>query len=436
MQTNIFQKEIEESWLNDLKIDLISHYFPFTKEQILHYRSMLNLDRDHLMDNNLIEWDNDLLDNLYDQLDWSAIWKINNITIDLDFFEKYESQIEFNSIHLSRNIEWSNNLLNEYGERINWSKCWRLPAILLSIENLKRFQDKLDWDILSERINIDFSDEVLQEFSDKWNWEKLSSNINLPLSIDFIKKYFNKLDFSSLSQNPKCLDIILKYPSSKQWNWNKVIINPGITYNKESFELIFTHFKNEYEKEKSQIILKKEPALNAFLKEVLFWHHNDLSYFFSEEFIECFPKKCWCRNWKTKLSLELIEKYKDRLNFDDVSFLNMHEDIITKEFVEDNINLFNLKSYSFYAYLPVTIELLRKFEDKISKIYLAYCRKLDWTWDYIAEKFDISNSYALSRNKGIYDRLIKNNLSEEEILEFLDSALNKGYRNDKYQILF
>lgn len=433
---NLFAKEERENFIERLKIDLISRYFPFTKEQILYYRSMLNFDRNHLMNNDLIEWDIELLDQLDDQLDWTAIWKLNNITLDIDFFKKYESQIDFDSIHLSRNIAWSNDLLNDYGDRFNWSRCWRIPVAVASIENLRRLKDKLDWDIISERINIDFTDGVLKEFSDKWNWEKLSTNKNLPLSIEFIRKYIDKVDFNALSQNPKCLKLIYKTPGSSRWNWGKIISNSGITYNKESFEFIFSHFKKEYHNGRHLTVIRGKTALNTFLAEVLFWHHNDLSYFFAEEFIDHFPEKYWCRSWKTKLSFELIEKYKDKLDFDRIGFLEMHADVITREFIEENINLFNLKSYSFYSSLPLTIELISKFEDKISKIYLAHCIKLDWTWDYIVEKFDKTNSYALSKNKGIYDRLIKNNLSEEEILEFLDSALSKGYRNDKYQVLF
>jgi hypothetical protein len=199
---SLFEKEEKEIALNQLKLDLISRFYPFSKDDILQYKSILNFDRYHLMNNDSVKWDIELLDKVDAKIDWSALWKIKTIKFDIAFFKRYESKIEFSSIHLSKNIEWSNDLLSEYGDKFDWSKWLITKEPLSTIENLRRYKDILDWSSVSQRINIDFTEETLQEFSEKWDWKKLSANKNLPLSVEFIQKYMEKLDFDALSQNP------------------------------------------------------------------------------------------------------------------------------------------------------------------------------------------------------------------------------------------
>lgn len=205
---SLFEKEEKETILNQLKVDLISRFYPFSKEDVLKYKTILNFDRYHLINNEFIEWDDNQLDRLNDKIDWTAVWKINNICIDFDFFKKYETQIDFSSIHLSKNIKWSDNLLAEFGERFDWSKWLITKEPLSTIDNLRRFKEKLDWSFVSQRINIEFNENIIEEFAEKWDWEKLSSNTNLPLTVGFIQKHIEQLDFDALSQNPKSIELI------------------------------------------------------------------------------------------------------------------------------------------------------------------------------------------------------------------------------------
>ncbi len=419
---SLFEKEEKEIALNQLKIDLISRFYPFTKDEVLKYKSVLNLDRYHLMNNDLIQWNDELLNNLDEKIDWSALWKIKNLKLDIAFFKKYESKIEFSSIHLSKNIEWSEDLLLEYGNRFDWSKWLITKEPLSTTENLKRYKDILDWNAVSQRINIDLTEEILQEFSDKWDWKKLSANNNLPLSVEFIQKYSEKLDFDSLSQNPKSIELIYKYPASKKWNWEKVILNPAITYDKESFAFIFNHYKRYYEaKEFTNPILKKM-ALQSFLSRVFTLQQNDISYFLQDDFIKYLPWENLCKYCNTKLSPEFIEKYKDKLNFKESELIRKNCDNISREFIEDNIDLFNPTHYSFY-YLPVTIELLNKLNDKINWNNLSSSEKLDWSWEYIDTNFEKFNLFKLAENKGIYDKLIIGTLHNLGVFEFLDNEI-------------
>jgi|GEM_PF-1312878 len=421
---SLFEKEEKETALNQLKVDLISRFYPFSKDEVLKFKRILNFDRYHLINNDCINWDTDMLENLDEKIDWTALWKIKNIKLDLDFFKKYESKIEFSSIHLSKNIEWSSDLLSEYGDRFDWSKWLITKEPLSTIENLRSYSDKLDWSSVSQRLNIEFTEDILEEFSEKWNWKKLSSNKNLPLSVEFIQKHIEQLDFDELSMNPIAWDLIYKYPTSKKWNWDKVILNPAISYNKDSFDFIFSHYKRYYEtKEFTNPILKKM-ALPSFLFRVFTRQQNDISYFLQDDFIKYLPWENLCKFCNTKLTLDFIEKYKGKLNFKESEFIRNHRDIISKDFIESNIELFNPAHYSFY-YLPLTIEMLNKLSDKINWNSLSSSEKLDWTWDFIDTHYDKFNFFRLSENKGIYDKLVINKLSKNGVFEFLNDEMTK-----------
>ena len=421
---SLFEKEEKEAALNQLKVDLISNFYPFTKDEVLKYKSVLNFGKYHLMNNDLVQWDNELLENLKDKIDWTAIWKIKNINLDFEFFKKYEMLIDFNSIYWSKNLKWTDDLLTMFGDKFDWSTSLITKEPLSTIDNLRRFNDKLDWSFVSERINIEFSENIIKEFAEKWDWKKLSSNRNLPLSVEFIKKHIDQLDFDALSENPKSLELIYKYPTSKKWNWEKVILNPAIIYNKESFDFFFNNYKRHYEaKEFTNPILKKI-ALPTFLFRVFTRQQNDISYFLNDDFIKFFPWKNLCKFCNTKLTLEFIEQYKDKLNFKESAFISSHREIITTEFILANSELFDSENYSFY-YLPLTIEFLNNYDGKLKWHNLSSNEKLDWTWEYIEINFDKFNFFRLAENKGIFEKLINDKLTKQEIFDFLDNELLK-----------
>jgi hypothetical protein len=424
---SLFEKEEKEAALNQLKVDLISNFYPFTKDEVLKYKSVLNFGKYHLMNNDLVHWDNELLESLKDKIDWTAIWKIKNINLDFEFFKKYEMLIDFNSIYWSKNLKWTDDLLRMFGDKFDWSTSLITKEPLSTIDNLRRFNDKLDWSFVSERINIEFSENIIEEFAEKWDWKKLSSNRNLPLSVEFIQKHIDQLDFDALSENPKSLELIYKYPNSKKWNWEKVILNPAIIYNKESFDFFFNNYKRHYEAKEFTNPIKTKMALLSFLFRIFTRQLNDISYFLSEDFIKYLPWGNLCKFCKTKLTLEFIEQYKDKLNFKESEFISRHHEIITTEFILANSDLFDSEHYSFYN-LPLTIELLNNYDNyggKLKWIILSSNEKLDWTWEYIDIHFDKFIFFRLAENKGIFEKLIIDKLTKQEIFDFLDNELLK-----------
>jgi hypothetical protein len=72
---SLFEKEEKETALNQLRVDLLSRFYPFSNDEVIKYKSILNFDRYHLMNNDSIIWDTEMLESLDDKIDWSAIWK-------------------------------------------------------------------------------------------------------------------------------------------------------------------------------------------------------------------------------------------------------------------------------------------------------------------------------------------------------------------------
>jgi hypothetical protein len=66
---SLFEKEEKETDLNQLKVDLISRFYPFSKEEVLHYKDVLNFDRHHLMQNDMIDWNKEQIEILTNKID-------------------------------------------------------------------------------------------------------------------------------------------------------------------------------------------------------------------------------------------------------------------------------------------------------------------------------------------------------------------------------
>lgn len=397
--------EVMQKIFTNLKFELISRFYPLSKENIIENMSVLDFGHNYFMRNENIYWDDELFKLLEGKIDWSSLWVIKNLKVDFNFFQKYEAKIDFGKIEKHSNIEWSDEILSLYACRFDWSKSLITKKPLSTTENLRKYADKLDWCYISQWLNIEFTEEILEEFSDKWDWQKLSANKNLPLSVEFIQKHIERLDFDVLSQNPKAIDIIYKYPTSKKWNWDRVILNPAIIFTKESFDFVFNHYKRQYEtKEFTNPIMIKMP-LPSFLFKVFSFHQNDISYFFHDEFINDLPWKNLPVNRCEKIPLEFVEKYKEKLNFKESYFLRNHKDVITRKFVKENLDLFDPTNHSFY-YLPLSIEILNELKEKVNWDSLSSCVNLDWNIEFIKKNIDKLNPKKLSQNIGVYNCLI------------------------------
>lgn len=414
--------EEKENLINQLKFDLISRFHPLSNKEVIKYKSVLNFDGYALMNNEHINWDIELIKLVKDKIVSSAFWKLKNIKFDLTFFDEFNDIIDYSSIHISKNIKWSKKLIDNYGVKFDWSNYLINQEGLCTIENIRRFKDILDWSKVSETLNLPISDEMIVEFKDYWIWSKLSLNKNLPISLEFLEKYKDLLDFDNLSKNPSCLPFILKYAKSKRWNWNNVIINPGLEYNDKTFRLVFRYYSKQNLHIHQINSINFKSILPLFLKRVFWAPFTIKTYFLKDLFIEHFP---WDIVSKSNIVVnkEFINTYKENINFKENEFLKNNKNIIDSDFISNNIELFNLKSYSFYT-LNLDNSIIEKSINDIDWINLSSCENIDWSWDFISNNLEKLHLCRLSENKKAYNDLIKNRLSNEDIFSFLDNCKN------------
>lgn len=408
----------KEFLINRLKIDLLTAYFPFSNEDIIKYQEILNFGEYQIFLNPHINWNIELINNIKNKLVTNSFWKLKNIILDISFFNEFDGIIDYHSIQLSKNIVWSDDLIIKYGDKFDWSKYLINKENLCTIQNIRRFKEKFDWNYVSEYLNFPIGDEFIQEFKVLLNWSKLSLNKNLLISLDILEKYKDNLDFENLSRNPSCIEIILRFPKSKRWNWNNVIINPGVDYNDEKFSLIFYYyFKSSLGNINKNPFFNKT-LLNIFLKKIFNSHTTNKKYFLNDIFFDVYPWEIISKSNCT-FNLDFIEKHIDKFDFREGKFLEYNGSLFELDFINNNINRFDLDRSDFYN-LNIDYKTIENNKDKIKWFWLSSSESLEWNWDFVLENFDKFHLSRLVSNKKIYDNLIGNFMSENEVYKFLD----------------
>ncbi len=415
----LFDEEWKQDDVKKFKIDIISRFYPFTNVEVLKYKSILNFDRYHLMDNPNIQWDIDLLSALQEKIDWTGIWKLSTMKIDSAFVKRFADHVDLRAIQLSKNIEWDDELI-EICSKEDWTKAVINFKGISTISILRKYCDKVDWHFVSNSFKLDFTDELIDEFIEQWDWKVLSSNRRLPISVNFIQKYAEKLDFARLSLNPASLPLIYQYPNSPRWNWDLVIINRGITYDQESFDFLFPHYERHLNFRWKRILPVKLNALGSFIHQVFSGSLGDLNFFLMEDFLKYIPWDVFSKRCNTKLTMDFITQNIDKLNFKEGELLRCIRESITMEFVRGNHSLFDKNSYRFYD-LPLSKDILYDFPTEINWNYLSGCETLDWDWNFIVENFDNFKLFKLSTNRSIYQQLFECQIEKEDFLAILDN---------------
>ena len=409
--------------LNQLQIDLISRFHPLSNDDLIKYREILNFGRYQLILNDNINWNIEIIKSVKEKLDCTAFWKLKNISLDINFFDAFDDIIDYSTIHLSKNIEWSSDLISKYGHKFEWSKLSMRSEPLSEIEVLRKYKDLVDWKFASERLNLSFSEEIIEEFKEFWDWTKLSLNKNLPISLEFLERYKDYLDFDNLSRNPSCIDIILKYAKSKRWNWNNVIINPGLEYNDKIFQLVYYYYYKTFLGNINKNPFFNSILLSNFLKKIFHSPFTQKSFFLNEKFAKYYPWEKFSES-NLEVDIDFINKFKDKINFKGRGFLKSNGKILNKDFILNNIELFDLSSYNFY-YLNIDNEILEKNNKSINWSFLSRSESIKWSWELVSNNYEKLNLFSLSENKTAYNNLVKKVFSNEEIYSFLDSNINQ-----------
>jgi hypothetical protein len=431
---SLFEEEEKETAINHLKVDLIARFYPLTKDEVIKYKEILFNNASHIVWNKLIHWDYDLIEVLKDKLDWDSIWRLPNIKFDLNFFKKYEDRINFKSITSANSIEWSDEFVAAYGDKFEVDERNLLSKALSNFNFVKMHKDKMDWRKSSSLLNFEFTDQSMSEIIDYIDWDSFSRNSSLPLTFEFFQKYEDKWNLDNLSLNPASLSLIYVFPEKINWNWNNVISNRNIKYDQKSFDFIYKYYQIAHSKKEFKHDWSKNNPFYCFMS-LLILRDIDMSFFLNEKYISfCTTDKFstpiffnnLSRKSTLKLSIEFIEKYKDKLNFKESALIRNLKDVIDEAFIIKNHILFDFNHYSI-SDLPISRHTLFKYSSNIDWNWLSRSQTLDWNWEFIKENWDKLNDYILANNKGLYERLILNSLSKEEVIAFLDSqGLNKS----------
>ena len=397
---SLFAKEELENEIIELKIQLLSRFYPFRLNEI--QALIKHIDFDSLIRNEEICWSKELFDLLKDEIDWSLIHFIRklNFRIDQSFLTEFENYVDFESLLMTNHVDWSIEIFNKFKEKISHKVLYRSNELFTNKKVFAYFESKIEWDFLSRSTKLEFPIDFIEVHKNLINWKIFSKNPNIPVSVDFIKKFENFIDFDGLSQNPSCIELILKYSKSKKWNWRTVMYNPAIEFDDDNINFYAENFnKYLYETGKIKVFYKNFPGL--IVRHLMVNQIKNRNYFIQDKYLELIPWDIFCTYCNTELTLQEIEKFKSKLDFKSSQFLIKHRNIITTDFILENIELFDSKSPSFYQ-LPLNLEIIEKCSN-ISFNMLSGCDKFDWTWQFIQENIDKLNIYRLSKNKALYD---------------------------------
>ncbi len=209
-------------------INMASLYYPFNKNQLRKYKSIL--DWKTICGNSEIEWTLDLIiefeelltDKEENKFDWQfqtnegVEWSYDLIKY---FHSKWEWEYLAQNSSFMSNKECCNLFQNEllqYFETIeklidtsNYFTDGAYAVLHNANRNVKEmlehkeFQiqtiqeidktEKIDFKYLSQNEILPWSEELLDKYSEKWFWNCISSNQSIPWNLPLLKKYESKL---------------------------------------------------------------------------------------------------------------------------------------------------------------------------------------------------------------------------------------------------
>jgi hypothetical protein len=215
---NYFVGKVSSSY--SLTIDQISKY----QDLLLWGEAIFEISYDGMSSNTNIDWSVELLDKFKHKWEWGSI-----------------------SIHIIGEYIWFDGILEKYQEDIDWESLSYNSRIPWTEELLDKYHDKLDWSNISSNFGIIWTKELIRRYEDKLNFNNLSNNSSLPINnitinrqphysmskipseevIEFLERYEDRLDWDYLSidwtkglnqeQTDEIIDIVMKSITVLEW---------------------------------------------------------------------------------------------------------------------------------------------------------------------------------------------------------------------------
>ena len=303
---------------------------------------------------------------------------------------------------------------------------------------------------ISGNNSIPWTEEIIKEFMDKWDWMALSGNINLCWSDSFLKKYWPEL-YSNNGQTRMFGNPCIKWTENTIKREIKYINYPDIVnFPREIVQMIIDNKlldENEVTLEVLEDVSSVTKSLTTWDKDGEFSGQFETSYNKKigdiEETISLYQKEALEKGWpwwggaslvhnpSSQWTVELLRKYKDKINFGDNAYTSLSgnmgsfwtEEIISE--FKDKLNWNQLSGNLFLSWSHKFIEtykddldwnemidLYQWFPSKDNKkqLYVIFSNLIElpkmvkflkelkkenviWSWIDFIKKEDVSKSY-------------------------------------------
>lgn len=216
--------------------------------------------------------------------------------------------------------QFSDQFIDKFKDHLIWIKICTIRP--LKEEFIRRFQDHLDWDMLIESNKL--SETMIEEFSTKLNWDLVGATQHLSepfmkrhidkfnlgtltryqdLSESFIEEFYEKIDWMQLSCNRRTKEKVLRKHLSKLLISHVLIAR----YPPENISNDFLReiLQNENNYKHLKTILQHQRPSEEIIRENVFYFDN----------------KCWeLVSTYQNVSLQFLEEYQDRIDFQSLSY--------------------------------------------------------------------------------------------------------------------
>lgn len=308
---------------------------------------------------NMLCWDifltEEFIETYKEHLNWKCISLNTSLTPYL--CEKYFDKLDYYLLTEHNPHCLTESLIERHIDKFYWKTlCCALPIRLL-----EKYIEIVEWIFVS--MNVNLTPDFIERYKDKLYWRYLSGNICLTMPL--IQKYIDRVEYDNLSANPNLTEEFIDIAPDK-FNWDRL---------------------SKFGKWSEQFIERYKDKLDWYR---LITYLPDLTDTFIQRYIdrltkpEIFPlfviKPCFIRYIKKfklshslwaelsrnpALTLELIEKYKCKLDFREFQGNHfLYNDVVYRKNIEGDMGC--------RRKLVGDIELCSDIKNYILRYYVGY----------------------------------------------------------------
>ena len=282
---------------------------------------------------------------------------------------------------LSYDVPWTEALLEKFQDKVDWQEISESYRILWTIPMIQKFKNRLNWDAFSDHINEEsLTEECIQTFAEKWNWSNLSGNSHLSLTEELIDKFIDRWDWKEIINRGNYHNVFEGRGIEFYEKYKEYIPTESLHYSNLWHHIVDQRNKQLMAEGTDQGTLDKMNTLsNESMQHIVdaeAWKELPYDEPLTEALLEKFQDKVdWqaiSENTSILWTIPMIQKFKNRLNWDDFS-LYINKESLTEECIQTFAEKWNWSNLSGNNHLSLTEELIDKFIDR-------------WDWEGIINR--------------------------------------------------